>query len=52
LVEILFVKDQYSSKRVIRINKEFEMEERERIKNLITEQDIRHEELRVTKRRA
>lgn len=52
LVEILFVKDQYSSKRVIRINKEFEMEERERIKNLIIEQDIEHEKLRATKRRS
>jgi hypothetical protein len=52
LVEILFVKDQYSSKRIRKINKEFEGQERERIKKLTIEQDIEHEKLRVAKRRA
>ena len=37
LYEILFVKDQYAEKRTRRINKEFEMKERKRIKILIKE---------------
>jgi len=38
LFEILFVKDQYAEKRTRRIKKEFELQERERIKKLIREQ--------------
>lgn len=37
LVEILFVKDQYSEKRIRKINKEYERKERERIKELMKE---------------
>ena len=37
IYEILFVKDQYSDKRVRKINKQFEQEERKRIKKLMKE---------------
>jgi hypothetical protein len=37
MVEILFVKDQYSDKMIRRINKKFEKKERERIKGLMKE---------------
>ena len=39
LYEILHVKDQYANKRTRKINKEFELQERRRVKKLIEELD-------------
>jgi len=49
LYEILFVKDQYSSKRVRKINKEFELKERDRIKVLQQDLEVKNAKLSIKK---